>query len=107
MDCYICYEKETHSKRFEPNTICDCKGSTRIHTKCLEELKRNCGNTCKICRTKFREKEYTAIEVKERPEFIIDAYAIEIWEQIQLLEFYKQQQLLRQKRKKEESCSIS
>jgi len=54
MDCYICYEKETKSNNFCSHSPCNCKGTNKIHIKCLEELKQKCGDICSICKSKFK-----------------------------------------------------
>jgi hypothetical protein len=53
MECYICYEKESSSNKFCDYLPCKCKGTNKIHFKCLEELKKKCGDTCTICKSKY------------------------------------------------------
>lgn len=60
-DCYICYDKETSSNKFVSNP-CQCKGTNKIHQKCLNELIRNNGSTCTICKSEFKT---TGISRKE------------------------------------------
>ena len=55
-DCYICYEKETSSKKFVSNP-CKCKGTNKIHYSCLNELIKNNGSTCTICKSEFSISE--------------------------------------------------
>jgi hypothetical protein len=54
MECYICYEKEKSNDKFCSNSICKCKGTNKIHVSCFEKLKQNYGDTCSICKTKFK-----------------------------------------------------
>lgn len=56
--CYICYEEASASKPFCDQT-CECKGSLRIHTVCLFELRRGAtrASVCTIC--KYPYKPYT------------------------------------------------
>lgn len=55
MECYICYEKESNNNKFCSNSICKCRGTTKIHISCFEKLKNEYGDTCSICKTKFKE----------------------------------------------------
>ena len=55
MECYICYEKEKQNDKFCSMNICQCKGTTKIHISCFEKLKREFGDTCTICKSKFKE----------------------------------------------------
>jgi hypothetical protein len=55
MECYICYDKEKSNDKFCSNSICKCRGTNKIHISCFEKLKREYGNTCSICKSKFKE----------------------------------------------------
>jgi hypothetical protein len=55
MECYICYDKEKQNDKFCSNSICKCRGTNKIHVSCFEKLKREYGNTCTICKSKFKE----------------------------------------------------
>lgn len=63
--CYICYEREISSNKFVSNP-CQCKGTNKIHQSCLQELIRNNGSTCTICKSEFNRSEKKIDTNKEK-----------------------------------------
>ncbi len=62
IPCYICYGNSDNESPWADNP-CDCRGTMRVHTACLEILRQR-NNTCKVCGSQYYAKPYTA----EQPE---------------------------------------
>ena len=54
MECYICYEQATVTNPFLSSSPCQCKGTIKLHKSCHKTTIETCGDTCGICKTKYR-----------------------------------------------------
>ncbi len=101
MDCYICYEKEKQNDKFCSMNICQCKGTTKIHISCFEKLKREFGETCTICKSKFKENIDTYQMYRH-----LDYDNYETLQELFILEehFYNKKNITNQKEK--DCCNI-
>lgn len=57
MECYVCYETATSSNPFFSTNPCQCKGTVRLHKSCFEKLRQTCGETCGICKSKYKNTD--------------------------------------------------
>ncbi len=54
--CYVCQNSEEEYNLFCKNTICDCKGSNKIHVSCFRLLSDK--KMCSICKQNFCNIDY-------------------------------------------------
>lgn len=54
MECYVCYEPASSSNPFLFSTPCQCKGSIKLHNSCLKKMIETCGDSCSICKSKYK-----------------------------------------------------
>jgi hypothetical protein len=117
MECYICYDKEKQNDKFCSNSICKCRGTNKIHISCFEKLKREYGNTCTICKSKFKEnivvREPIHYQQRTNPEHFLvgnkeDSY--EYLQELLILEEHfenKKRSKVIQQSNKNDCCMIS
>ena len=55
LTCYICQDENEDFELFAPESICECKGSLRIHKSCFNILPNK--KECSICKHKFNIPE--------------------------------------------------
>jgi len=63
--CYVCYEEESEKNPFCDMSICNCKGSNRIHKSCFPELFNQ--YVCTVCKTQFNNVE----ELRSKEQLIL------------------------------------
>ena len=64
IPCYICYgNSDSDSESPWAENPCDCRGTMRVHTQCLEILRQR-NNTCKVCGSLYYAKPYTAEQLE-------------------------------------------
>jgi hypothetical protein len=117
MECYICYDKEKQNDKFCSTSICKCRGTNKIHVSCFEKLKREYGNTCTICKSKFKENiivnEPLRFQQRNNQECFIDDNKGDNYEYLQELlileEHFENKKRIKvvQQSKKRDSCMIS
>jgi hypothetical protein len=102
MECYICYEKESIINKFCSTSICQCKGTTKIHISCFEKLKLQYGNTCTICKLKFKNN----ISIYKKSNY--DSYQLNDYEMLQEIFLLEEHfnNVKRVKIQEEKSCCI-
>lgn len=69
MECYVCYEQESPNNKFLFSTPCQCKGSLKIHTSCFKLLIEKSGNTCSICKSKYKNTDIES-KAKAKPNVV-------------------------------------